>query len=73
MLEWTPVTSTCLDQIGFDAEILTLGCDFCYRGVYVYFNVPADIFMAFLAASSKGKYFDASIRNVGYSYQKIAP
>jgi hypothetical protein len=71
MIEWEIVDSTCLDKIGYDPVTNTLGCDFCFRGVYAYLNVTYDIFIAFLNAASHGHYFNDNVRNAGYGYDKI--
>jgi hypothetical protein len=73
MIAWTPYDSSCLNLIGWELATLTLGVAFDFRGTYIYFEVPESVHDAFISASSKGKFFDASIRHAGYSYQKIAP
>lgn len=39
-------------------------------GLYQYFNVPESVFHGLMAASSKGRYFHAHIRD-RYRYQRI--
>ena len=73
MIVWTPYNSSCLNLIGWELTTLTLGVAFDFRGTYIYLEVPVSVYTAFISASSKGKFFDASIRNAGYSYLKIAP
>ncbi len=38
--------------------------------VYQYYNVPKSVYRGFMQAESKGKYFNAHIRNQ-YPYQEI--
>jgi hypothetical protein len=68
---WTPYESTCLDEIGWDADLLLLGILFDFGGTYQYFAVPEAVYLAFIIAPSKGTYFNSTIRNEGYSYEKI--
>lgn len=73
MIEWTPYESSCLDEIGWDPDFLTLGILFDERGTYLFFEVPEDIYLSFILAESKGAYFNETVRTGGYDYQKIAP
>jgi hypothetical protein len=70
-MDRTPVTSTDLASIGYDADSSTLEVEFCKGGVYQYFGVPADIFESLMAAPSKGSYFNQTIKKGGYSYSRV--
>jgi hypothetical protein len=56
------VESTTLAAVGYDEARRALQLEFCSRAVYLYFDVPAAVYQALLDASSKGKYFNGSIR-----------
>lgn len=77
----TPVTSSQIDSIGFDATTKTLEIAFHGRkdaqgvrtapSVYQYKEFPADKWAEFQAAESKGKYFGANIKG-RYAYTKTS-
>jgi KTSC domain len=56
------VESTTLATVAYDVERAILELEFCDRSVYRYFGVPKDVHFALLLASSKGSYFNRSIR-----------
>jgi hypothetical protein len=53
----TPVVSTYIQAVGYDADSLTLEIEFHRGGLYHYLAVPADVYEGLLNAPSKGKYF----------------
>lgn len=59
------VESSCIDSVGYDNEVLEVR--FNNGGVYRYFEVPAQLYRQLLAAESKGRFFNAHIRD-DYSY-----
>ena len=56
------VESTTLAAIGYDGTGQILQLEFRSRAVYRYFGVPASVYEALMAASSKGSYFNGAIR-----------
>jgi hypothetical protein len=56
------VESTALAMVAYDEAQELLQLEFCSRAVYLYFGVPAAVHQALLEASSKGRYFNQSIR-----------
>jgi hypothetical protein len=64
--------STVIRDFDYDADICELEITFVTGRVYVYSAVPEDVFEDFLAASSKGEFFNAHIRNA-YAYREITP
>lgn len=69
-MERTPVTSTDIRAIGYDADSQTLEIEFNSSGVYQYSGVPSGEYDGIVAADSKGKYFHANIKN-RYSFVKL--
>jgi hypothetical protein len=67
----TPVSSSNLASVGYDAENMVLEIEFHSGGIYQYFNVPESKYEALLKADSHGKYFDVHIKNGGYRYREI--
>ena len=57
------VKSESIESIGYNPTDLTLEIEFRTGGVYRYLNVPESVYFALMAASSKGRYFDHSIRD----------
>jgi hypothetical protein len=62
LLERTPVVSSDLASVGYDAKSKILEIEFHSGGLYRYFEVPKDVFDQLLAAESKGRFFAAHIR-----------
>ena len=67
----TPVTSSNLKSVGYDAASQTLEIEFHSSGVYQYSQVTQSVHSGLMSASSHGQYFNANIKNAGYPYQKI--
>lgn len=66
-----PVESSCIDSVGYDNEVLEV----CFKngGIYRYFEVPAKLYRQLLAAESKGRFFNAHIRDhYGYIRRSAA-
>jgi hypothetical protein len=63
------VRSSSIASIGYDQDTKTLEVEFLKGGVYQYFEVLGGMWLGFVAADSKGKYFIAQIREK-YRYSK---
>lgn len=61
-MQRTPVESTVLRSIGYDAEQRILEIEFVSDDVYRYFVVPRSVHAALMAAESPGRYFNQTIR-----------
>jgi len=64
------VQSSMLDAVRYDDESSTLGLRFNNGKIYEYPNVPRHVYSAFLAAPSKGQFFDANVKGK-YASRKI--
>jgi hypothetical protein len=64
------VESSNLTSIGYDARLKILEVEFHSGGVYRYREVPKEVFAAFMAADSKGRYFTAHVRNE-YRFERM--
>jgi hypothetical protein len=69
-MERTPVTSTDIYAIGYDADTQTLEVEFNTGSVYAYSDVHQGEYDAFIDSGSKGKYFHANIKK-RYSFVKL--
>lgn len=69
-MERTPVASTNIRAIGYDLETQILEVEFNSGSVYQYHSVPASEHDAIMNAESKGKYFNANIKN-NYTFTKL--
>ena len=58
----TPVTSSNVKAVGYDAASSTLFVEFHGSGVYRYEKVPAQVHAEFMAAESPGRFFAANVR-----------
>ena len=62
-IEMTPVESSMLHSVGYDAEKHELHAKFDENGAtYVYHAVPPEAHAALMAAESKGRHFAARIK-----------
>jgi hypothetical protein len=69
-MERTPVVSTDLRSVGYDPNSQTLEVEFNAGSVYQYAGVPQSEYDGLMNADSKGRYFNANIRN-RYSTVKL--
>jgi KTSC domain len=58
-----PVSSSNIAQIGYEPDSQILEIQFLSGGVYQYSSVPPSVFDEFMAASSKGRYFSAYVKD----------
>ena len=65
-----PIDSTSLKSVGYDTSARTLEVEFHHGAVYVYLDVPQDVFEELKAAESKGRFFNSNIRSV-YTHEKL--
>lgn len=65
------VESTTLDCISYAAERSMLEVQFQDGALYRFFAVPATCFQELLRSESKGRYFNANIRN-RFRFQRVA-
>jgi hypothetical protein len=56
------VESTTLATIAYDEALELLQLEFRSEAIYQYFGVPVAVYIAFLDAPSKGRYFNQVIR-----------
>ena len=64
------VKSSNLKSIGYDQSSNILEIEFLSGGVYQYFNVPSQIYLGLMNATSKGNYFHTNIKEK-YKYNRI--
>ena len=63
--------STAIRHIAYDEEARELFVTFVPTGkTYVYFDVPADVFRAFVSAPSRGQYFNFHVRD-RYAFREV--
>jgi hypothetical protein len=58
------VVSDMMSSVGYDPTTAVLEVEFRSGSVYQYFDVPPDHYVALLAATSKGRFFNARLRPV---------
>ncbi|MEK6262292.1 MAG: KTSC domain-containing protein [Planctomycetota bacterium] len=64
------VDSSNIEAIGYDPSSTELHVQFLKSGLYVYHDVPQDVFDAFLSSDSKGSFFNRNIKNVFSNVEK---
>jgi len=62
-MERTPVTSSQINSIGYDPNSRVLEVEFNNNRVYQYHPVTEECHLELMNAESKGKYFNANIKN----------
>ena len=62
-MNWIQVSSTNVKAVAYDEATSTLSVEFQAGNIYRYFDVPLSIFNELIEASSKGSYFNSSIKN----------
>jgi hypothetical protein len=67
----TPVSSSNLASVGYDAEREILEVKFKSGAIYSYKRVPKSIYEALMKAPSKGKFLNSRIKGK-YSFVKMA-
>jgi hypothetical protein len=71
-MQRVPVESRSLATIGYDPEPQILELEFRQTGqVYQYFDVPAQEYVAFLQAESKGTHLNQHFKPRGYRYVRV--
>jgi hypothetical protein len=66
----TPVSSSSIASVGYDATTCILEVEFVHGNVYRYRDVPDVVVRAFLSAPSLGAYLNANIRDA-YPYTRM--
>ena len=69
-MQRTPVISSDLQSVGYNATTHTLEIEFTNGSVYQYSGVPESIYKQLMSVSSHGKYFHAYIKNI-YPYKQV--
>lgn len=69
-MNYIKVTSSNIDQIGYDKDTSTLGVIFLNGSEYQYPDVPEDLYNDFMAASSHGKFFHENIK-YEFSFRRL--
>ena len=64
------VESSSIRSVGYGPEAAVLEVEFASGGVYRYFEVPAAEYLALMAAVSKGRHVNASIKP-RYSFRRV--
>lgn len=62
-MERVPVSSSSLRSVGYDSDTKLLEVEFRSGALYLYENVPDWAVEGLMAARSKGRYFEARIRD----------
>ncbi len=69
-MAWIPVDSSVIDAVRYDSRATQLDIRFTSGDVYRYAEVPAFVVRAFMAAPSKGEFFNAELRDA-YAFERL--
>ncbi len=67
-----PVSSEVLRSVDYDLARRAMEIEFFSGAVYVYFDVPDELYVGLMAAPSHGEFFASQIRDAGFEYEKLA-
>lgn len=70
--EWTAVVSSHIRRVGYEHKTRRLYIDYEATGVYVYLDVPPEVYGALMKSESKGGYVKSVIKRV-YKWEKVEP
>ncbi|PYS26551.1 MAG: KTSC domain-containing protein [Acidobacteria bacterium] len=70
-MERRTVGSSSLTSMGYDSRSETLEVEFTNGAVYQYYNVPLTLYEAFIAAASKGQFYNSQIKDA-FPYARVA-
>jgi len=70
-MDRTAVTSSSLASIGYSPKQTTLEVEFKHGAIYRYLDVPTHVFEAFMAAESKGAFFNYAVKDC-YSSLRVS-
>lgn len=59
----TPVHSSNIRSVGYEAESRTLEVEFQSGGIYQYSGVPENVYQGLMQAASKGVYFHNRVKH----------
>jgi hypothetical protein len=68
--QFVPVDSSVIAAVGYDDAQQTLYVRFNSSGIYVFHDVPPATYHALMDADSKGRFFNAEIRD-SYRYTRL--
>ncbi len=69
-MERKPVTSSNIKSVGYNEVKRILEIEFNNGSIYEYSSVPKEVYDSLINASSKGKYFNVSIKK-GFAYRRV--
>lgn len=69
MPEMIYVDSSTVEAVGYDDKAQELHVQFTSHGIYIYYEVPRNVFDAFMSAASKGSFLNREIKGV-YRFAK---
>jgi hypothetical protein len=69
-VEWKAVNSSLFTAVAYRADARQLYLRFRDGNIYRYFDVPVQVYEAFLGAESTGRYFSRHIRNA-FRYELV--
>jgi KTSC domain len=64
------IGSSAIEAVEYDAARQRLDVELTNRRVYRYFDVPPEVYHAFMAADSKGRFYNDEIRD-DYDYARL--
>ena len=69
-MDRSPVASTNVSSIGYDANTETLEVQFLSGRVYQYYGVPDNVHERMMGASSKGQFLNYYVKNL-FPYSRV--
>lgn len=65
------VSSSNIASIGYDPMRMILEVEFLNGSIYQYYDVPEELYIGLMAASSHGKFLHEYIKKGGYRFERV--
>lgn len=65
------VSSSNIASIGYDPMRMILEVEFLNGSIYQYYDVPEELYIGLMAASSHGKFLNEYIKKGGYRFERV--
>ena len=65
------VSSSNIASIGYDPMRMILEVEFLNGSIYQYYDVPEELYIGLMAASSHGKFLNEYIKKCGYRFERV--
>lgn len=69
-MQHTPVESSILERVGYDADSNTLEVEFNEGATYRYFDVPESVYRGLLSVDSHGSFYADNVKH-SFEFERV--